>query len=162
MQSKGGVLLFLAMLALPVIAISTNHNIFFGVTAAIITVVSFRYFYNLIMKNDLQGQESDEELEEELEELIDIDVKRFGIGLAVVYNLIVILFLIYCAFYMDTVVLKGITAFAISLQVFFIIRKGRLQQNFSMDHHKPQIILSSLSNITVILFTALNKIAGMG
>ena len=90
MQSKGSVLIFLAVLAFPVIALSTNHNIFFGVTAALITLAAVKSIYTLLMLNSFQQHELDEELESDLEELIDIDIRKFGDGLSVVINMVVI------------------------------------------------------------------------
>ncbi len=162
MQSKGSVLIFMAILALPVIAISTNHNIFFGVVAAAVTLASFRQIYSLLMLNGFKEHEIDEDLEEDLEELIDIDIRKFGAGLSVLINLIAILFLCYCAFFLDTVFLKGIAALSILLQVHFIIKKVRKRDNtFDKNEHKPQILLSSISNIAVVLFTVLNKISSI-
>ena len=120
MQSKSLVFLFIVVVTIPIIALSTNHEIFFGVVALIIMVLSIRYIYRLITGETFQITEVDEELEEELEELMDIDVKRFGTGLSIVYHLLVILFLCYCALFMETIVLKSIAAFAILLQIHFI------------------------------------------
>lgn len=61
MQSKGSLLIFLAVLAFPIIALSADHNIF----------------------------------------------------------------IFYCAFYLETILLKGIAALAMTLQVYFIIKKSQ-------------------------------------
>lgn len=159
MQSKGSMLIFLAILAFPIIAISTNHNLFFGALSTIVATVSFRYLYYLLFNNEFQDQQPDEDLEAELEELADIDLKKVGEGLSIAYNLMVILYLIYCAFYLDTVLLKGITAFAMLLQIHFIIKKvGNKKTAYNKNQNKPQILLSSVSNIVVIVFAVLNKI----
>jgi len=158
MQSKGGVLIFLAILAFPVIAISANHHIFFSVAAAAVTFSSFRHIYSLVMLDGFREHEIDEELEEDLEELIDMDIHILGTGLSVVLNLVVILFLCYCAFFLETVLLKGIAALAISLQVHFIIKKVCAKNSpFDKNRHKPQIFLASVSNLVIVLFTVLNK-----
>lgn len=163
MQSKGGVLIFMAILAFPIIAISTNHNIFFGIAAAAVTFASIRHIYSLVMLNGFQEHEIDEELEEDLEDLIGIDIQRFGAGLSVVLNLVVILFICYCAFFLEAVLLKAVAALAISLQVRFIIKKVRAKDSpFDKNEHKLQILLSSVSNITVVLFTLLNKLSKIG
>jgi hypothetical protein len=158
MQSKGSVLIFLAVLAFPVIALSTNHNIFFGVTAALITLAAVKSIYTLLMLNSFQQHELDEELESDLEELIDIDIRKFGDGLSVVINMVV--FIIYCAFFLETILLKAIASLAIVFQVHFIINKAKKgSAGFDKNLHKPQILLSSISNLTVVLFTILNKLS---
>ncbi len=160
MQSKGSVLIFLAVLAFPVIALSTNHNIFFGVTAALITLAAVKSIYTLLMLNSFQQHELDEELESDLEELIDIDIRKFGDGLSVVINMAVIVFIIYCAFFLETILLKAIASLAIVFQVHFIINKAKKgSAGFDKNLHKPQILLSSISNLTVVLFTILNKLS---
>lgn len=96
MQSKGSLLIFLAVLAFPIIALSADHNIF----------------------------------------------------------------IFYCAFYLETILLKGIAALAMTLQVFFIIKKSQKgSAGFDKNQHKPQILLSSISNISVVLFAILNKLS---
>ena len=159
MQSKGSMLIFMAILAFPIIAISTNHNLFFGALSAIVSLVSFRYLYYLLIKDDFEDQQPDEDLEAELEELADIDLRKVGTGLSITYNLMVILYLIYCSFYLDTILLKGIAAFAILLQMHFIIKKvGNKESPYDKNRNKPQILLSSVSNIVVVIFAVLNKI----
>lgn len=160
MQSKGSVLIFLIMLVFPVIAIFSDHQIFFVIMSIIIAFVSCRYIYGLLSGNGFGDHENDEELEEELEDMIDIDIRLFGTGMSVAYNMLVMLFLIYCAFFLDTVLLKGISALAIILQIYFIIKKiGSKLQGFDRNRYKPQILISSLLNLVVIALAAINKIA---
>lgn len=160
MQSKSLVFLFIIIVALPIIALSSNHEIFFGVASLMILVISFRYIYRQHSGESLQNAEADEEMEEELEELIHIDVKRFGTGVSVVYNLFTILFLCYCAFFLDTLVLKAAASVAILLQLHFIMKKTvKNTSAFNPDQHKPQIFISSILNIAVIVFTIMNKLS---
>lgn len=159
MQSKGSMIVFLVILAFPIISISTNHNLFFGSLSIIITVVSVRYLYYLLVKNEFEDNLPDEEVEAELEELADIDLKKVGAGLSITFNLLVILYLIYCSFYLDTILLKGLATFAILLQIHFINKKvGYKKTPYDRNQNKPQILLSSVSNIVVVVFAVLNKI----
>lgn len=159
MQSKGSMLIFLAILAFPVIAISANHNLFFAVFSAIIASVSFKSIFNILTGNEFDDQKPDEELEAELEEMVDIDFKRAGTGLSIVFNLLVILYLFYCSFYLNTTLLKVITAFAILLQIHFIIKKaGYEKKAYDKNNQKPQILLSSLSNLIIVIFSVLIKL----
>ncbi len=159
MQSKGSVLIFLLILVFPVIAIFSDHQIFFVIMSIIIAAISCRQIYNLLSGKGFNGRENDEEIEEELEDMVDIDIRLFGTGMSVAYNLLVIVFLIYCAFFLETVLLKGISALAIILQIYFILKKvdSKLQA-FDRNRYKPQILISSLLNLAVILLSAINKI----
>jgi hypothetical protein len=160
MQSKGSVLIFLAILAFPLIALSTDHNIFFGVTAALVALTSIKSIHSLLMYRGFQEHEPDEELESDLDELIGIDIRKFGEGLSVVVNMVIIVFLVYCAFFLETLPLKGIVTLAIMLRIHFIIRKTRKSgEGFDKNRHKPQIFISSISNLAVVLFTILNKLS---
>lgn len=159
MQSKVKVFIFLIILAFPFLAISTDHQIFFGLTAAVLAISSFSDMLNILAGKGFDEHEIDEELEEELEDLADIDLKMFGTGLSVACNLIVILFMCYCFFYLESLLLKGAAAIAILLQLYFILVKTRRNSEFDKNKHKPQILLASVSNIAVILFTLLNKIS---
>ena len=159
MQSKSLVFIFIIVITIPIIALASNHEIFFAVASLVITIISVRYIFRQFSGESLRGTETDDEMEDELEDLINIDVKRFGTGLSVVCNLLIILFFCYCAFYLDTIVLKALASFAILLQIHFIIRKtGKHTLIFNPDKHKPQILLSSVLNIAVIIFTILNKL----
>ena len=162
MQSKDGVLIFMAVIALPAIAIAANHNILFVVVAAAVTLVSIRQIYSIVMLDGFSEYEIDEELQEDLEELTDIDIEKFSEGLSVIYNLIVLLFIFYCSFFLDSFPLKAVAALAMLLQAYFIIRKASKSKAFDKNRLKPQIMLSSISNIAVILFTVLSKLSGIG
>lgn len=160
MQSKGSVLIFLIILIFPIIAIFSDHQIFFVIMSIIIAFVSCRFIFNLLSGNGLDERENDEELEEELEDMIDIDVRLFGTGMSVAYNMLVILFLIYSAFFLDNILLKGISTLAIILQIYFIIKKvGSKLQSFDRNRFKLQILISSLLNLVVIVLATINKIA---
>ena len=160
MQSKGSVLVFLIILIFPIIAIFSDHQIFFVIMSIIIAFVSCRYIFDLLSGNSFNDHENDEELEEELEGMIDIDIRLFGTGMSVAYNMLVILFLTYCAFFLDSVFLKGLAALAIIIQIYFIIKKIESKfQGYDRNRYKPQILLSSLLNLAVILVVTINKIA---
>jgi hypothetical protein len=53
-----------------------------------------------------------------------------------------------------------LAAFSILLQIHFILKKIKKNGNiFDRNLHKPQILLASISNVAVILFTLINKIS---
>lgn len=162
MQSKRIVVLFIVITLVPVLALFSNHEIFFWVLSVILLVLSLKSIFRLMTGESLQSGEGDEEIEEELEDLMDIDVKRLETGISVIASLVIILFLFYCAFYLEDFVLKAIVAFAMVLQVYFIIKKTKkTAKAYSPDRYRPQILLAGILNITVILFSILNKLYKM-
>lgn len=159
MQSKSLVLFFVIAVILPIIALSSNHELFFAVMSLFLLIVAFRYIFRYLTGENLADTETDEDAEEELEDLTGIDVKKLGTGLSVASNLLTILFLCYCAFFLDAIPLKIIAALAIILQVHFIIKKaGRDAAIYNPNQIKPQILLSSVLNIAIIIITLVNKL----
>jgi len=163
MQSKGSALLFLVILAFPIIALSADHDRFFLEMAVLVTLSSVKSIFSLVVLKGFEKPEPDEELEEELEELVGIDIRKFGDGLSVAVNMVIIVFILYCAFFLETFLLKCIAALAIVFQVHFMIRK--LQKGsggFDKNKYKPQVFFSSVTNIAVVLLTILNKLSRLG
>lgn len=159
MQSRRIVVLFIIITLIPALALFSDHEIFFWVLSVVLSVLSVKNIFMLITGKSLQEKDSDDEIEDELEELVDIDVERLETGIGVITSMIIILFLFYCAFYLQALILKAIIAFAVMLQVYFIIKKtGKTKKAYSPDHYKPQILVASILNITIILFSVLNKL----
>ncbi len=109
MQSQSLFLMLFILIVAPILIISSNHNLFFGVVAFIMFIAALRSIFKALSgsKEDLSQEEESEK--EELEEMIGLDAQKFGIGAKVVRNLVVILFYIYSLFYMQHVWLKAIT-----------------------------------------------------
>lgn len=163
MQSKSLVFIFLFIIALPLIVISTSHKLFFAVASLAILIGSVKYILRGSSDDISNDALSDEELEEELEELININIEKFSTGISIVYNMIVILFLIYCAFFFDTLVLKALAAAAVLFQVYFIIKKSEKSKSTpARSKYSIQGLLSSFLNIAVIVFTVINKLYRQG
>lgn len=99
MQLEGLIFIVLMLVIMPVISLSANHNVFFIVTAAILFIVSLRNIYGLVLNLDMESDTADDELLADLEESINLDMRKFGIGTKVVKNLIAILFFVYSLFY---------------------------------------------------------------
>lgn len=163
MQSKSLFLFFIIIVTLPLIAIATNHEIFFIVVSLIIAIIASKYMFKLISgeggHDNKPFENIEEELEEELEELINIDIKKFGTGLSVVYNMLVILYLCYCAFFLNRFILKVIASFAILFQIHFIIKKtGKHTPAFNPYQSNPQSVVSILLNTTILFFTIISKL----
>ncbi len=144
---------------IPIMILSSHHEIFFVLMAAILLVSSIRSLHKGLSGSDGGSPEADGDLEEEFEEIMNIDMEKFGTGIDVAKSLIIILFLVYCAFYLNSLLFKVLSALAILLQVSFI------SKNVKEKYDMPRIqgishLFSSALNLVVILFTLLNKLIG--
>ena len=160
MESKSLLFLFVLVIAIPIFALSSNHELFFGIASLVVIIISVRNIVRLAADKSLEDDEPDEETVEELEDMMDIDAKKFGRGVSIICNMLIILLLIYSSFFLAALYMKIICALAILLQIHFIFKKaGKDGSSFSPDRHKIQILMSSILNITVIIFALLNKLA---
>lgn len=154
-----GFMLILFMLAvIPVIALSANHEIYFIMMSLILAVASIRGIYR-----QLTGGYEDSGTEggfaEDMEEMADLDMKKFGTGIDVVKSLFIILFLIYCSFFLVTILFKAVLAAAAILQVSYIIQKTSRQTAYgSRRFYKFKYIVSSISICIIIVATVLTKL----
>ncbi len=159
MQSKSAVFILTLILAIPVLLISTNHELFFILASIIVIIASVGFIFSSISGVEFPINEKDEQIEEELEDLTNIDIKKLGTGFSILYNMLSILLLCYCSFYLKAVVFKVIISIAVILQIFFIRKKYK--ENSSEINQKlirPQLFAANVINITIILFTVINKL----
>ena len=162
MPLQGLMFMIFILLIIPVLALSTNHFIFFGVMALIISVISIRNIYNRFFDIDSDGGYIDEEATEEIEDLINLNMKKFGTGINVVKELSLILFFIYCSFYSGSILLKIVAALLILIQIYYI--KGILNDK---DKKEPTsfsrnlTMLSSILSLVLVIFTTCNLIFGL-
>lgn len=159
MQSKSAVFIIMLILAIPILLISTDHELFFILASTIVTITSASFIVASVSGTDLHINEEDEELQEELEDLMNIDIKKLGTGFSILYNMLNILLLCYCSFYLKSVIFKVIISIAVILQIFFIRKKYR-ENKPDLDQKliKPQMFAANVINIAVILFTVINKL----
>lgn len=159
MQLQGLMLMLFIMVAIPLMVIFANHNMFFIIIALILFITSFKNIYKLLF-NIAIDDEPDDDLTEELEDLMNIDMKKFGAGINTVKGLIVVLFLAYCIYFQVSLLLKLVTISALLLQVVNIIniKKGTIKSKTGLNGFRFH--LSGIFNIVVIIFTFCNKFIG--
>jgi hypothetical protein len=147
------------ILAIPILLISTDHELFFILASTIVTITSASFIAASVSGTDLHINEEDDDLQEELEDLMNIDMKKLGTGFSILYNMLNILLLCYCSFYLKSVIFKVIISTAVILQIFFI-RKKYKENTPDLDQKliKPQMFTANVINITIILFTVINKL----
>jgi hypothetical protein len=107
MQSNGFSLMIFIFLVLPVIILFSNHDIFFVIIALILIISSIKNLYQTIIKPpDIKSD--DESIFEDYGEDEDLSSEGLGISTRIVKNLIVILFYIYCTFFIYSIIFRAV------------------------------------------------------
>lgn len=102
MQFEGLFFALIMIFILPVVIISANHNAFFVVIGLVLCIHSLKSMNTIVGKNIKLNIKQNKELISELEEVINLDFKKFGKGVKIVRNLIILLFILYCFFYIQS------------------------------------------------------------
>lgn len=162
MQLQGLMFMLFILLIVPVMVISTNHYIFFALMAIILIISSIKNIYTRFFDLDSEDEEdSDNETEEEFEDLLNLDMKKFGTGIYIVKDLFVILFFLYCSFYLKSIFLKIDAALLILIQIHHI--KGILGGNNPVKKKVSPIgrnlaLVSGILSLVLIGFTTCNLV----
>ncbi len=163
MQLQGLLFMVFFLLVLPILALSTHQLIFFAVMAAIITFGAIQNIYNYFLS---VGPDDDfeEEAAEDMEDLLDLNMRNFGVGMQIVKNLLLVLFFVYCSFYLNSILLKIAAVLLILIQIYNI-RKA-LSENpeggkeaASLDRNLA--MASGVLSLVLIIFTSFNIVLSM-
>lgn len=161
MQLQGLMLILFMSIAIPVMILFANHNLFYILMAIILLIISIRSIHNLLFKGSQEKQDSNDELLSELEDLIDIDIKKFGVGTKVVKHLTAILFFIYCDFYTNLVYVKFLIALIILYWltgIFCAIFKNVFTDRWKAKWLKEAFVMFiNISTIALIMLVTCNK-----
>jgi hypothetical protein len=122
MQLQGLKLMLFILVIVPAIILFSNHNVFFIVVALIILFDSFKCIFNTFSNIPPESSEEEDETLDELEELADLDVKKFGTGVKVVKDLIALLLFIYSCFYINSAVIGIVASAVIVYRVYKILK----------------------------------------
>lgn len=160
-------MLFVAMLmliAVPVMLLFSNHNVFFILLSIILFVSSFKKISDfLILDKDAKHNSfSDEELFEEIEEALNIDVARFYMGLNFIKDLIIIMFFIYCFSFMISIFAKSFIVLNIIFYVCHILINSQNNAKFLKHFIKKYIfdispIFMNFNTLLIIVFSVNEK-----
>lgn len=167
MQLRGLMFLLLITIVIPITILLPSHNVFFMVVALLLIIDSARKIYV-----ELNGEgfyfEEDDDIEEELEEfeeLYEIDIKKFDEGIKVARNLVIILFYLYCSFFVTSFLLKVIVSGIMvywtretlrSIRNKLVIPGGKVLNAF----RKMLVVGMNLFSIIFIAVVAYNKYVG--
>ncbi len=163
MQLEYMLLIIIMLIIIPIVAISSNDTAFYIITSIIVAISSLKSFYNNFFGiSEEEMDEEDIEFLEEVESQINLDLYKLGKGFQTIKSLIVILFYIYCAFYLHHFWLKALSIFVIVHWIYTLIYN--LKKSFN-DYSKENVsvlkrlymLFINISALLIITFSAYNK-----
>lgn len=163
MQLEYMLLIIIMLIIIPIVAISSNDTAFYVITCIVVAISSLRSFYNNFFGiSEEVMDEEDIEFLQEVESQINLDLYKLGKGFQTIKSLVVILFFIYCAFYLRYFWLKALSVFVIVHWIYTLIYN--LKQ--SMDDipvekisflKRVYMLFISISALVIITFSAYSK-----
>lgn len=165
MQLRALILMLIMLILVPMVILSANHNVFFIITGLLLLILSMRNIHNYLFKVISEPDETEDELESELKESMDFDVKKFGAGTKVVKNLIIILFFLYCTFYINQLIFKMLLAFIIVYWIRDIMSNVVLKRAGDKEYGVNAVsglfhLTTNIGTIILIILVAMAKFAG--
>lgn len=165
MQLQGLMLMLFMLVIIPIMVIFSDHDIFFIIMSLILAVSSIKNIHSILFNAGHSIPEEDEELADDLEDMINVDVKKFGTGIKVAKNLLIILFFIYSFFYIGSFYLKLTTSLVILYKVYEIVNTITLS-NSNPIKSKSKVrdliaVFANLGSVALIVFAACNKFIKM-
>lgn len=164
MQLEYMLLIIIMLIIIPIVAISSNDTAFYIITSIIIAISSLKSFYNnLFGINVKEMDEEDKEFIEEVESQINLDLYKLGKGFKVIKTLVIILFYIYCAFYLQHFWLKALSIFVIVHWVNILIynlNKSIDDKDSRKEIHflgRFYMLIVNIAAIVIITFSAYSK-----
>lgn len=165
MQLQSLFLTIFMLIIIPIMILSSNHNVFYVLMGLALFITSFKNIhYQIFDSNDYYLEDSDNSTED-IEAELNLDVKKFGIGTHIAKDLIIILFFIYCTFYIHSDWLKV----AIFTLCFYwvndiVLNLIPIKYSFIPIHEEKfpaliEILISSLT-ILILVFVTFNKFCG--
>lgn len=161
MQLQSLMLMLLLMIIFPLMILTSNNDVFFIVLTLVLLFASVRNLHELLFTGSNQpGPDEDDADSEELEEFLGLDIHKLETGFYVVKNLIIILYLAYCSFYIDynwikyfifTIALYWICDIILTVQDKIIFKEYKLLKRISS-------ILINVSILSIIILAAYNKL----
>lgn len=155
MQIESLFIALIMIIIIPIIIISSDHNAFFFITGFIVIISSILNLNKNISNSSKVVYDENHDSIDEFEELLNIDVKKFGIGLKFVKNLFIILFILYCIFFITSIFIKIFAVIVISywlqdcLNLFSDINSKSTIKIFPW-YHKYIFTVVNISSLIVV------------
>jgi hypothetical protein len=157
-----GLMLFLfIIIIIPILFVFANQNVFFILISLILLYASIKNIYLKIFQAKASS-EQEEDLSEELEQTMNVNIKKFKEGISVSKNLIIILFLTYCTYFIADFFFKIIIALVLTYRLFdiyktFIDKKSETGSLFIIRLKAGLPIIIDLLTTVIIIIVSINK-----
>lgn len=165
MQLEYMLLMIIMLIIIPIVAICSNDTAFYIITSIIVVISSLKSFYNnffgITVKSEMD--EEDKKLIEEIENQINLDLYKLGKGFQMIKVLVIMLFYIYCAFYLHEFWLKALSIFMIVHWINILVNNLNTSIDDSSEEKKSSLlkrmymIFVNISAIIIITFSAYSK-----
>ncbi len=159
MQLQSLMILLFMLFIVPIILLFANANIFFVIFSIVLFLISLRNIHIIMFSIDRDdAEEPDDDLIQDLELLLNINIRKFGKGIKVVVDLAFILFLVYCIFYINSSWIRtmgGIIILYWCIDIFNILDK-KTEKILSELIEKIKLsntVFIFVNSITIILIT---------
>lgn len=162
MQLQGLILILFMIIIIPLSILFANDNVFFILLSILIIFTSVNGIYDKIFNFKTQSSNNKEEFSSDFKSELNIDIHKFGIGLSIAKNLIVILYLVYCTFFIELLFYKVLAALIISFRIFHVFKSISKQISsinpLWLDTIKNvYFVLIDIATILVIAVVSYNK-----
>ncbi|HEY9059943.1 MAG TPA: hypothetical protein VIO64_05480 [Pseudobacteroides sp.] len=121
MQLDSVIIILLLLFIFPIIILFSNPNIFFIITSIIIILSSLKKLNIILFEknpNDESIENVSDEMPDDFESISEIDYKKLVKGIRSLWNFFVIIFFVYCIFYVNSIILKEISVILIAYRLF--------------------------------------------
>ncbi len=171
MQMQGLVLALSMLILIPLFTLFSNHNIYFLISSILTLILAVNKLRLLAQskeninpeKEEIDGATEHKIFNEDLENILNIDMKKFEKGIFFVKNLFFILFFIYCIFYIESLAMR-IMIFAViwywtfNGASYFLRKKNQeIYENNESIEKKLLSLLFNSCTIFIIIIIAYNK-----
>jgi len=159
MSIESMLMLILTLILIPVLLVASNDTLFFIVSGVILVFAALKSLYNILFGTDMEFDESEPGVLDEIEDLISFDLNKFRVLYNNAKSILVIVFFVYCTFYLNQLWLKFLCVFVIIYWLGSIIHNLKFDENQEFKYTVPQLLvfLVDLSSIILISFSAYHK-----
>ncbi|NLD48398.1 MAG: hypothetical protein GX660_14605 [Clostridiaceae bacterium] len=161
MQLQRMLLILLMLIIIPIIIISSNDSAFFIILAIILSLASLKSIIENLFISIEDDIDLSDDMIDEIEDQTNLNIYKFGIGLSVIKDLVIILFFVYCNFYLYSFIYKILFTFVTLYWLNDLVSsiKNPDKNNSQLKGIKVRFInvLTNLSSLLIIIIVAYNK-----
>jgi hypothetical protein len=159
MSIESMLMFILTLILVPVLLIASNDTLFFMVLGVILVFAALKSLHSILFGTDMELDESEPGILDEIEDLISFDLNRFRVLYKNAKSILVIVFFVYCTFYLNPLWLKFLCAFVIVYWLGSIKHNLKIDINQEFKDTVPKLLvfLVDMSSLILISFSAYYK-----